>query len=38
MKRITRRIMMGVILSMILLYGNSVIRMETKAEVKPEYM
>ena len=38
MKRTTRRIMMGVILSMILIYVNSVIRMETKAEVKPEYM
>ncbi len=38
MKSTTRRIMMGVILCMILLYGNSVIKIEAKAEVKPEYM
>lgn len=38
MKRTTRRIMMGVILCMIILYGNIETGKEAKAEVKPEYM
>ena len=38
MERTTRRIMMGVILCMIILYGNIETGKEAKAEVKPEYM
>lgn len=38
MKRTTRRIMTGVILCMIILYGNIETGKEAKAEVRPEYM
>ena len=38
MERTARRIMTGVILCMIILYGNIETGKEAKAEVKPEYM